>query len=76
MWSAGRLPTRNTMDHGGALPHNVDQIRADFDKGKLFLLRRLFIKLGFDGEVASPQNGWASSSPVHQFSENHNSFPE
>jgi hypothetical protein len=68
--------TRNAVDHGGALPHDAEQVRADFDKWKLFLLRRLFIKLGFDGEVASPEKGWASSSPVGEFSEEHNSFPE
>jgi hypothetical protein len=41
---------------------------------KLFLLRRLSIRLGFDGEVASPEKGWASSSPVGEFSAKHNSF--
>jgi hypothetical protein len=67
--------TRNAVDHGGALPDNADQVRAEFDKWKLFLLRRLFIRLGFNGEVASPQRGWASSSQVDEFSEEHNSFP-
>ena len=66
--------TRNAVHHGDSLPHDADQVRADFDKWKLFLLRRLFIRLGFDGEVASPERGWASSSPVDEFSEEHNSF--
>jgi hypothetical protein len=66
--------TRNAVAHGGALHDDIDHVRADFDKWKLFLLRRLFIKLGFDGTVASPQDGWASSSPVDEFSEEHNSF--
>ncbi len=66
--------TRNAVAHGGSLPHDIDQIRADFDKWKLFLLRRLFIRLGFDGEVASPEKGWASSSLVDEFSEECNSF--
>lgn len=66
--------TRNAVDHGAQLPHHADQIRADFDKWKLFLLRRLFIRLGFDAPVASPQKGWASCSPVDEFSEEHNSF--
>jgi hypothetical protein len=66
--------TRNAVNHGGSLPHDVAQVRADFDKWKLFLLRRLFMKLGFDGKVASPEQGWASSSPVSEFSEEHNSF--
>jgi hypothetical protein len=66
--------TRNAVNHGGSLPHDIGQTRADFDKWKLFLLRRLFIRLGFTGVVASPQQGWASLSPVDEFSEEHNSF--
>ena len=60
--------TRNAVGHGGMLPHKAERVRADFDKWKLFLLRRLFIRLGFDGEVASPEKGWACSSPVDEFS--------
>jgi hypothetical protein len=66
--------TRNAVAHGGPLPDDIDQFRDDFDKWKLFLLRRLLIRLGFDGEVTSPDNGWLSSSPVDAFSEEHNSF--
>ena len=66
--------TRNAVDHGGPLPHDAEQVRADFDKWKLFLLRQIFIRLAFDGEVKSPQKGWLSSSPVSEFSEEHNSF--
>lgn len=66
--------TRNAVDHGGLLPHAPVRVRADFDKWKLFLCRRIFIRLGFDGQVASPESGWASSSPVDEFSEEHNSF--
>ena len=66
--------TRNAVDHGGPLPHESGQVRGDFDKWKLFLCRRLFIRLGFDGKIASPQNGFASSSPVEEFSKEHNAF--
>lgn len=66
--------TRNAVGHGAALPHAPDQVRADFDKWKLFLSRRLFIRLGYSGHVVSPQEGWVSSSPVHEFSKEHNAF--
>ena len=66
--------TRNAVDHGSPLPHGTQQVRADFDKWKLFLCRRVFIRLGFDGHITSPQGGWTSSSPVHEFSREHNSF--
>jgi hypothetical protein len=66
--------TRNAVAHGERLPHSAAQVRADFDKWKLFLLRRLFLRLGFDGQVASPHRGWASSSHVDEFSEEHNTF--
>ena len=65
---------RNAVDHGNQLPHDPKQIRHDFDKERLFLLRRILIRLGFDGKVASPQQGFASSSPIDEFSEEHNSF--
>src|SRR5439155_7290554 len=66
--------TRNAVNHGDSMPHDAVQMREDFDKWKLLLCRRLFIRLGFDGHIASPQNGWSASSPVHEFSEEHNSF--
>jgi hypothetical protein len=65
---------RNSASHGDELPGEIGQIRNDFDKWRLFLWRRFLIRLGFDGEVASPQEGFAASSPVSQFSEEHNSF--
>jgi hypothetical protein len=65
---------RNAVDHGGRLPHDPAQVRYDFDKWRLFLLRRILIRLGYDGKVASPQQGLASSSPIDEFSEKHNSF--
>src|SRR5262249_19369542 len=43
--------TRNAVAHGGSLPADIDQVRDDFDKWKLFLLRRLFIRLGADRQL-------------------------
>ena len=68
------LLLRNTVAHGGALPGESGAVRAEFDKWQLFLVRRLLIRLGFDGKVLSPQRGWASESSVNDFSEEHNSF--
>jgi len=66
--------TRNAVDHGAELPHDSRLVRADFDKWKLFLLRRLFMRLGFTGRLTSPKDGWKSFSAVEEFSEEHNSF--
>ena len=66
--------TRNAVGHGGVLPDNPKQTRADFDKWKLFLCRRLLMRLGFSGRIASPHFGCAGSSAVDDFSEEHNSF--
>jgi len=65
---------RNAVAHGGQLPGEIKQVRHDFDKWRLFLLRRLLLRLGFNGEVASPEQGCASSSSVGDFTERHNSF--
>jgi hypothetical protein len=65
---------RNAVSHGDRLPGGAKQVRNDFDKWSLFLLRRLLLRLGFDGQVASPDQGCASMSPVGDFSEEHNSF--
>jgi hypothetical protein len=65
---------RNAVAHGGRLPGNADEARRDFDKLRLFLMRRYLLRLGFDGNVASPHNGMVSSSAVGDFSEEHNSF--
>jgi hypothetical protein len=66
--------TRNAVAHGGSFPQAASETRWDFDKWMLFLRRRLFMRLGFDGHIASPSGGWRSASPVHDFSEEHNSF--
>lgn len=65
---------RNAVDHGDSLPHNTVQVRHDYDKWRLFLRRRILLRLGYDGKVASPQQGFAASSPADEFSEEHNSF--
>src|SRR6185437_4145682 len=65
---------RNAVDHGNTLPHAPTQVRHDFDKWRLFLIRRILIRLGYSGKVASPQKGFAASSPIDEFSEEHNSF--
>jgi hypothetical protein len=65
---------RNAVSHGGELPGEPKKIRHDFDKWSLFLMRRYLLRLGFDGEVASPEKGFASTSAVGDFSEEHNSF--
>lgn len=66
---------RNAVMHGGEMPlkDNADFRRA-FDKWRLFLIRRVLMRLGYDGKVLSPIMGWAGSSPVEDFSEAHNSF--
>ncbi len=65
---------RNAVSHGGQLPGEAKQVRHDFDKWVLFLMRRYLLRLGFDGDVASPDQGLASSSSVGDFSKEHNSF--
>ena len=66
---------RNAVIHGGELPtkNNAD-FRAHFDKWRLFLFRRVLVRLRYTGHVVSPERGWKSSSPVNDFSEEHNSF--
>lgn len=66
--------TRNAAQHGNELPFDIQQVWADFAKWKLFLRRRVFIRLGFDGLISSPENGWSSISRVDEFSEKHNTF--
>jgi len=65
---------RNAVAHGGDLPGDGTTVRRQFDKWHLFLLRRVLGRLGYTGEVASPSAGWASSSAVDDFSEEHNAF--
>jgi hypothetical protein len=64
---------RNAVVHGSALPTaDSAELRLLFDKWKLFLFRRVLIRLGYAGKICSPHNGWASTSNVGDFSEEHN----
>ncbi len=66
---------RNAVMHGGELPTvDADELRHTFDKWRLFLQRRVLMRLGYDGRVSSPEQGWASASQVNDFTERHNSF--
>ena len=66
---------RNAVMHGGELPTKDNaEFRRQFDKWRLFLIRRVLVRLGYTGEVVSPFQGIESSSPVDDFSPDHNSF--
>lgn len=66
---------RNAVVHGSALPTaDSAELRLLFDKWKLFLFRRVLIRLGYAGKVTSPHKGWASTSDVGDFTEEHNDF--
>jgi hypothetical protein len=66
---------RNAIMHGGELPtQGSSEFRLLFDKWRLFLFRRVLIRLGYRGQVISPHKGWKSSSDVTDFSEEPNSF--
>jgi hypothetical protein len=65
---------RNAVSHGGPLPQAPAEVVQDFQKWHLFLMRRFFMRLGFDGQVASPHKGCLGESRVSDFSEEHNSF--
>jgi hypothetical protein len=42
---------RNATDHGNTLPHDISEVRSEFDKWRLFLYRRILMRLGYDGRV-------------------------
>jgi hypothetical protein len=66
---------RNAVMHGGELPtKDSAEFRWLFEKWRLFLYRRVLMRLGYKGEVLSPHKGWRSSSPVGDFSEDYNTF--
>lgn len=66
---------RNAVAHGGQLPtRGNEEFRHLYDKWRLFFLRRVLIRLGYNGKVLSPHNGWESMSDVNDFSEEQNSF--
>lgn len=66
---------RNAVAHGGDLPTKDNtELRLMFDKWRLFLFRRVLMRLGYTGRIYSPEKGWASSSDIADFSEEHNTF--
>jgi hypothetical protein len=66
---------RNAVVHGSTAPTGDDaQFRWLFDKWRLFLFRRILIRVGYRGEVRSPFRGFLDSSAVDDFSEERNSF--
>lgn len=66
---------RNAVMHGAELPtKDSAQFRLLFDKWKLFLFRRVLIRLGYRGQVISPHRGWESTSHVADFTEERNVF--
>ena len=66
---------RNAVMHGDELKtKDSGEFRLLFDKWRLFLFRRILMRLGYSGKVVSPERGWASLSDVDDFSEEHNSF--
>jgi hypothetical protein len=65
---------RNAVAHGGPLPGRIEGVRGAFDKWHLFLNRRLLLRLGYNGAVSSPHQGFASLSAVDDFTEEHNAF--
>ena len=61
--------------HGEAPPTADNaQFRLMFDKWRLFLFRRVLIRLGYGGTVVSPHTGRESDSDVGDFSQEHNNF--
>ena len=65
---------RNAVAHGGPLPEAPITTVQDLQKWSLFLMRRILMRIGYNGMVASPKDGAISTSPVDDFSEAHNSF--
>lgn len=67
---------RNAVSHGGELPQAPGIVSKELKKWTLFLMRRVLMKLGFDGPVSCPdiQQKQMSLSPVNDFSERYNSW--
>ena len=66
---------RNAIMHGSELPDDdKEKLRWRYDKWRLFLHRRVLARVGYTGDVESPHKGWASSSRVDDYSEDHNCF--
>ena len=68
---------RNAVMHGGNPPvKDSTEFRLLFNKWRLFLFRRILIRLGYKGPIISPWKGVSESSAVDNFSEEHNSFDQ
>src|SRR5205823_457748 len=66
---------RNAVVHGSETPtKDSTEFRLILNKWRLFLFRRILIRLGYQGDVVSPHKGWSDSSAVNDFSEPYNSF--
>ena len=66
---------KNAVAHGSELPTSDSaEVRHIFDKWRLFLFRRVLIRLGYRGWVFSPDRGWAACSLVEDLTEAHNTF--
>lgn len=68
---------RNAVMHGNEAPVNDSaEFRILFNKWRLFLFRRILIRLGYKGQVISPWKGVEDSSSVDDFTETRNSFDQ
>ncbi|REK16517.1 MAG: hypothetical protein DWQ37_07310 [Planctomycetota bacterium] len=67
---------RNAVSHGGELLQSPGFVSKELKKWTLFLMRRVLMKLGFDGLVSCPdiEQKQMSLSPVSDFSERYNSW--
>lgn len=67
---------RNAVSHGGELPQTPGFVSKELKKWTLFLMRRVVMKLGFDGLVSCPdiEQKQMSLSRVDDFSERYNSW--
>lgn len=66
---------RNAVVHGSQAPTADNaEFRRLFDKWRLFLFRRILIRLGYRGQVRSPYKGFLDWSSVDDFSEARNSY--
>lgn len=66
---------RNAVMHGGDLPTKDNaEFRLHFNKWRLFLFRRVLLRLGYTGAVLAPYQGTEVESAVDDFSAAYNSF--
>lgn len=67
---------RTAVAHGNRMLEGTDShsVRLEFEKWRLFLIRRLLIRLGYTGRVNCAHRGSASTSAVNDFSQDQNSW--